>query len=292
MEQSSGDAWTVQRLLDWTVKFFETKGIETARLDAELLLAHALGWQRIELYARYDHVPQGPPLDQFREMVRSRGARMPARYLTGKAEFYSLPLAVSPAVLIPRPETEFLVERALAVLPKDDDSLVADLGTGSGAIALAVAKGCAKARVVATDVSEDALAVARANAEKTGLAERVTFALGFWFEALEDGARFDAILSNPPYVAVPDLEQAMPEVRDHEPRLALDGGDDGLDAYRLLVAEAATWLRPGAWLILEVGQGQSEAVLALASETGRYDATAVEPDYQGIPRVVSLQCKA
>jgi len=289
MEQSSGDAWTIQRLLDWTVKFFETKGIETARLDAELLLAHALGWQRIELYARYDRVPEASVLATFRQMVRSRGSRVPARYLTGHAEFYSLPLTVSAAVLIPRPETEFLVERALAVLPEDAESLVADLGTGSGAIALAVAANRPKARVAATDVSEDALAVAAANAERHGLADRVSFSQGCWFDAIEAGARFDAILSNPPYVAAPDLEQAMPEVRDHEPRLALDGGDDGLDAYRVLVAEAAAWLRPNAWLILEVGQGQSDAVLALASESGHYAATCVEPDYQGIPRVVSLQ---
>jgi release factor glutamine methyltransferase len=146
--------------------------------------------------------------------------------------------------------------------------------------------------VVATDVSEDALSVARSNAERHGLADRVTFCQGFWFEALAEGTVFDAILSNPPYVAATDLAQAMPEVRDHEPRIALDGGDDGLDAYRLLVSRAAAWLKPDAWLIVEVGQGQSEAVLAMASESGRYGATQVEPDYQGIPRVVSLQRSA
>ncbi len=282
-------AWTIQALLQWTARFFESKGIESARLDAELLLAHALGWKRIDLYACYDCVPSGEALGRFRELVRERGRRVPAKYLTGTTEFFSIPLAVAPGVLIPRPETELLVERALAILAKDAAALVADLGTGSGAIAIAVAAHRPLARVVATDVSPEALAVARANAERHGLAGAIEFRQGDWFAALAPGTRFDAVLSNPPYVATGDLERAMPEVRDHEPRLALDGGADGLAALRAVVAGAAGWLKPGGWLVVEIGAGQDAAVKQLAAETGSYEAAVVTPDYQGIPRIASMK---
>lgn len=284
-----GQVWTVQALLQWTTRFFESKGIESARLDGELLLAHALGWRRIDLYAHYDHVPSGEGLARFREMVKERGRRVPTRYLTGTCEFYSIPLAVTPAVLIPRPETELLVERALALLPGDSATRVADLGTGSGAIAIAVAAHRPLARVVATDVSPEALAVARANAERHGLAGAIEFRQGAWFAALEPGTLFDAVLSNPPYVAAADLAAAMPEVRDHEPRLALDGGADGLDALRQVVAGAAAWLRPGGWLIVEIGAGQAQRVIRLATEAGLYEAVQVAPDYAGIPRIASMK---
>ena len=287
----AGEPWTILRLLDWTTRFFGSKDIESARLDAELLLAHALGCRRIDLYARYDQVPTGEPLGRFRQMVKARGQRVPAKYLTGKAEFCSLALAVNPSVLVPRPETELLVERALQVLPDEQERAAADLGTGSSAIAVAVATQRARARLVATDVSPEALAVARANAEQHGLTERIEFREGDWFEALEPGSAFDVILSNPPYVAEAELAQAMPEVRDHEPRVALDGGPDGLDALRVLVGGAAAWLKPGGWLIVEVGAGQSEAVTGLAKGTKRYEAIAVAPDFQGIDRVVSMQKK-
>ena len=284
--------WTVQALLRWTTRFFESKGIESARLDGELLLAHALGWKRIDLYARYDHVPSAAALARFREMVRARGLqRIPSKYLTGETEFFSLPLAVSPSVLIPRPETELLVERALELLAKDQEALVGDLGTGSGAIAIAVAARRPLARVVATDVSEQALAVATANAERHGLAARIEFRRGDWFAALDPGARFDALLANPPYVATPDLDQAMPEVRDHEPRVALDGGPDGLACLRVLIAGGPSWLRPGGWLVVEIGAGQGDAVAQLARETKAYATVQVTPDYQGIPRIAAMQSK-
>jgi release factor glutamine methyltransferase len=280
--------WTILRLLEWTARFFDTKGIDTARLDAELLLAHALGCRRIDLYARYDQVPEGEALDRFRRMVRERGRRVPAKHLTGECEFYSLKLAVGPCVLIPRPETEFLVERALAALPVEGERLVADLGTGSGAIAIALATQRPQARIVATDVSPEALAVARANAERHGVGGRIAFREGRWLDALEPGPVFDAIASNPPYVATADLERAMPEVRDHEPRTALDGGPDGLDALRELVAEAPGRLKPGGWLIVEVGAGQAPAVIGLAKDVDGYAAIEVVPDFAGIDRVVAM----
>ncbi|MFW6107246.1 MAG: peptide chain release factor N(5)-glutamine methyltransferase [bacterium] len=283
------EPWTIQRLLGWTTRFFETKGIETARVDAELLLAHALGWERIQLYARFDHQPGEDVLASFRRMVRHRAKRVPARYLTGETEFYSLTFAVSPAVLIPRPETEFLVERALELLPSERDLLVADLGTGCGAIAVAVARQRPGARVVATDASPQALEVARANARRHQVAERIDFRQGQWFAALRAEERFEALLSNPPYVARGELEQAMPEVRDHEPRAALDGGPDGLDALRVLVAEAPAWLKAGGWLVVEMGQGQANAVRRLAEAQKSYTAVEVRPDYRGIPRIASMQ---
>ncbi|MFW6163941.1 MAG: peptide chain release factor N(5)-glutamine methyltransferase [Planctomycetota bacterium] len=287
---SPGEPWTILRLLDWTTRFFESKGIDTARLDAELLLAHALGCRRIDLYARYDEVPDGQPLDQFREMVRQRARRVPAKYLTGETEFRSLALAVEPSVIIPRPETEFLVEQALERVPvEEEEQVLADLGTGSGAIAIALAVERPQARVVATDASAEALAVARANAERHEVAEQIAFRQGCWFEALEAGRAFDAIVSNPPYVATADLDAAMPEVRHHEPRAALDGGPDGRDALRELVAEAPAWLKPGGWLIVEVGAGQAQAVADLARETGAYAVIDVAPDFAGIDRVVAMQ---
>ena len=283
------DAWTILALLDWTTRFFAGKGIHTARLDAELLLAHALGCRRIELYARYDRVPRGEPLDRFRQLVRQRGARVPAKYLVGHAEFYSRAFAVGPGVLIPRPETELLVERALEALPEDRDLRVADLGTGCGAIAIAVAALRPRVRVEATDLSAEALAVAKANAERHEVADRVAFRQGDWFEALGDGEPFDAILSNPPYVAAADLDAAMPEVRDHEPRLALDGGPDGLNALRAIIGQAPAWLVPGGWLLVEIGAGQSPAVRQLAEAAGRYAAIDVTSDFQDVERIVAVR---
>jgi len=285
------EPWSILRLLDWTTRFFGSKGIESARLDAELLLAHALGCRRIDLYARYDQVPQGEPLARFRDMVRQRGRRVPAKYLTGHTEFCSLALAVGHGVLIPRPETELLVERALELLPAAGEPLAADLGTGSGAIAIAVATRHQQARVVATDLSPEALAVARANAERHGLSGRIDVRQGHWFDALEPSTALDAILSNPPYVARAELAQAMPEVRDHEPRVALDGGPDGLDALRVLVAGAPQWLKPGGWLVVEVGAGQAARVAELATTTEQYETVDTRPDYQGIDRIVSMSRK-
>ena len=283
------EAWTIQALLQWTMRFFESKGIEGARLDAEVLLAHALGWRRIDLYARYDHTPAEATLARFRDMVKARGQRVPAKHLTGASEFYSMALAVTPSVLIPRPETELVVERALELVPEDAEALVADLGTGSGAIAVAVAAARPRARLVATDTSAEALAVARANAERHGLAERIELRQGDWFDALERGTAFDALLSNPPYVATGDLEQAMPEVRDHEPRVALDGGPDGLSGLRVLVAHGADWLKPQGWLVAEVGAGQAPAVVGLVKAAGRYGAVQIAKDFAGHDRVISIR---
>ncbi len=288
---SEQQVWTVQALLAWTRRFFESKGIEGARLEAELLLAHALGWKRIDLYARFDHLPDEAALARFRELVQARATRVPAKYLIGQCEFLGHNLAVDPRVMIPRPETELLVEQALARL-SEQETLVADLGTGSGAIAIAVAARRPAARLVATDLSPEALAVARENLERHGLADRLELRQGDWFEAFRRGETFDLIVSNPPYVAAPDLEGAMPEVRDHEPRTALDGGPDGLACLRVIVGGASRWLKPGGWLVVEIGFGQRQDVEALARETEAYDAVEVARDFQGIDRVVGMRKKS
>jgi release factor glutamine methyltransferase len=234
-----------------------------ARLDAELLLAHALGVSRATLYAHAEDEPSAAAREAFLRFVDERSRGVPVAYLIGHREFWSLDLAVTPAVLIPRPETELLVELAIARIPLDRDAVVADLGTGSGAIALAIARERPSARIVATDLSEAALDVARANARRLAIAN-VAFAGSDWFAALTQ--RFDVVVSNPPYIAAgdPHLEG---DVR-HEPLSALVAGADGLDALRRIVAGAPEHLRAGGWLLVEHGFDQGDAVRRLFRESG------------------------
>ena len=243
-------------------------GGDTARLDAELLLAHALGLSRAQLYARSEHEPDAAQAAAFERLVAARERGEPIAYLTGHREFWSLDLAVTPAVLIPRPETELLVELALARIAPDREMRVADLGTGSGAIALAIARERPRVRVVATDASPAALEVARGNAARLGLGN-VTFASGDWCAAL--GAdRFDAIVSNPPYVGAGDAHLREGDLR-FEPVAALVSGRDGLDAIRQIVADARAHLVNGGWLLLEHGWDQAARVRSLLEDHGYAD---------------------
>jgi release factor glutamine methyltransferase len=243
-----------------------------ARLDAELLLAHALGVSRAKLYAWPEHEPDAAARETFERLVAARAGGEPVAYLTGRREFWSLDLAVSPAVLIPRPETELLVELALERIAPDAPSRIADLGTGSGAIALAIASERPRARVIATDASADALAVARGNAERLGL-RNVTFAQGDWCEALGH-ERFDVIVSNPPYIAAGDAHLETGDLR-REPHAALVAGTDGLDAIGRIVATAQAHLDPGGWLLLEHGWDQAARVRALLDAHGYREITSV-----------------
>jgi release factor glutamine methyltransferase len=275
------ETWTVLKVLQWTAGYLEEKGIEGGRLDAELLLADALGLDRVGLYLNYDRPLAAGELTLFRDRVGRRARREPVQYILGRVEFWSLPFVVNPAVLIPRPDTEILVEEALKRAPAA--AAILDVGTGSGAIAVALAHELTGATVEGVDLSPAALAVAAENARRNGVAGRTTFS-----EA--DLARlpagpFDLILSNPPYIAEGDLGGLMPEVRDFEPRLALAGGADGLDSYRLLAGQAAATLRPGGWMLLEVGIGQAPAVMELLAEAGLREVFSRD-DYAGIPRVV------
>ena len=266
---------------DLIVAASERLGGADARLDAEILLAHALGVSRAKLYAWPEHEPDTAALETFERYVEARARGEPVAYLTGHREFWSLDLAVSPAVLIPRAETELLVELALERIAPDAEIDVADLGTGSGAIALAIASERPRARVVATDASAEALAVARGNSERLGL-RSVSFVQGNWCEAL-GRERFEVIVSNPPYVAAGDAHLETGDLR-REPRSALVAGVDGLDAIRRIVATAPAHLEPGGWLLLEHGWDQAARVRALFDADGYVDVASVR-DGAGHERV-------
>lgn len=275
------DSWTVLKLLRWTADYFAGRGIDSPRLDAELLLADTLGLDRVGLYLNFERPLEGVELAAFREQVRRRAAREPLAYILGRAEFWSLPLKVAPAVLIPRADTELLVEEALKRL--SGAARVLDVGTGSGALAIALAHERPECAVTAIDVSTAALAVAAENARANEVAERIGFMAGD-LAALPEGP-FELIVSNPPYIPREDLAGLMPEVRDFEPRLALDGGTDGFDAYRALSRQAEATLAPGGWLLVEVGSGQAPAVRQLFIAAGLSEVFVAQ-DLAGIERVV------
>ena len=278
--------WTVLDLLRWTTDHFASRGIDTPRLDAEVLLAYALECDRLSLYLEYEKPVEEPERAQFRELVQRRAdERIPVALLTGTREFWSLSFEVTPDVLVPRPETETLVTAALERLPDAEAELrVLDVGTGSGAVALALATERPKARVVATDLSAAALAVAGRNAERLGLADRVAFAQGDLFESLA-GERFDLVISNPPYIGRGEADSLAPELR-HEPESALYAGADGLEVLRRLVAEASDHLEAGGVLALEIDPRQAPALLQLCTDAGLRDVR-VHRDLAGRERAVS-----
>jgi len=279
--------WTVAELLRWTVDRFEATGIPTPRVDAEYLLAHALGCSRLDLYVRHDAVVDADARARFREVVRRRLAREPVAYIEGRRGFHALglQLAVDPRVLVPRPETEHLVDWVLEDLPPPERApVVLDVGTGSGAIALAIKHARPDARVIACDISDDALTVARANAEALGLAiELVRSDLLASVEV--PSGRFAAIAANLPYVATADFAGLQPEVVRFEPRLALDGGADGLDLVRRLVAAAPDTLAPAGTIHLEIAPDQAAIAQELLRGRGLVDV-AIRPDHAGLLRVV------
>lgn len=280
------ELWTVLKILRWTADYFSGKGIDSARLEAELLLSATLELDRVGLYVNFERPLNPDELTSFRERVRRRAQREPLQYILGETEFWSLTFAVGPAVLVPRADTEILVEEALSRI--EGAARVIDVGTGSGAIAIALAHEKAAIQMTALDCSEAALEVARSNADRHGLAERIHFVSGDL--AVLPSGPFEMIVSNPPYIPSGDWQGLMPEVRDHEPRLALDGGADGLQAYRQLAAQAGELLTPGGWLLVEVGINQATEVGALFADVGLVEV-GQRDDYAGIPRVVMGQTK-
>lgn len=252
-------ARSVMEVLRLSTDYLQQRGSASPRLDAELLLAYALGVRRIDLYLLHDRPIGEPELSAARELVRRRGTGEPVAYITGTREFYGRPFIVTPAVLVPRPETETLVTLALERLrTTSGSSRVADLGTGSGCIAVTLAAELPAVHVVATDVSEDALAIARQNAEANGAGDRVDFVCGAWAASLHDAV--DLVVSNPPYVTTDELNATDADVREFEPHLALDGGSDGMDAYRSLLATLPGRIRPRGSLLLEVDPSRAAAV--------------------------------
>ncbi|WP_425058665.1 peptide chain release factor N(5)-glutamine methyltransferase [Sporomusa carbonis] len=278
------EQWTITSILNWTKQYFGGKGIENPRLDAEVLLSHILGKDRLYLYTNFDQPLTPEELAAYREVVKRRAMRLPVAYITGHKEFMGMDFAVSPAVLIPRPDTEILVETALARLAAVETPVVADLGTGSGAIIISVLAKLTKGTGTAVDISPEALAVTQDNAMRLGVAARLELFQGDMLLPLL-GKKFDALLSNPPYIPDNDIAGLSPEVRQ-EPRLALAGGRDGLNFYRRIVAQGAEYLNSGGFIAVEVGIDQAGPVAALADETSRLKPEAVIKDYSGIERVI------
>jgi release factor glutamine methyltransferase len=287
----SDEVWTVLRLMRWSGEYLEGKGVERGRLDAEHLLAHALGVPRLQLYLQFDRPLEAEELDRFRPLLRRRAEREPLQYILGRAAFRELDLRVDGRVLVPRPETEILVDEVLAwAKARGGSELTAvDVGTGSGAIALSLLEEGPFARVVATDASEEALAVAALNARETGHEGRIELRPGSLFEPLGDGERFDAVVSNPPYVAEAEAATLEPEVGVWEPAGALFGGPDGLAVLRALVGGAGPFLRGGGLLALEVGASQAGQVVAAVEAVGGYDDVRVRRDLAGRQRVVTAR---
>ena len=278
--------WSVGGVLKWTQEFFERKGSESSRLDAEILMAHALGIDRTRLYMDHNKPLDEEELAGIRRLVKRRGQGEPVAYIVGSKAFWTIDLDVDARVLIPRPETEHLVERALELLKETPDAKVVDVGCGSGCIALSIAASKADAQVWAVDISDDALAVTKHNAHRLGL-ESVHIQKSNLLETLE--GPFDYVLSNPPYIETDTIQTLMTSVKDYEPHGALDGGNDGLDVYRRLVPQAADVLTPGGYLLMEIGSEQGSALKALLDASGSFEDIEVFVDYAQLPRVVQAK---
>jgi release factor glutamine methyltransferase len=286
--------WTIGRLLSWTTDFLRDKGAESPRLDAEVLLAHAKGCKRIELYTAFEDLAPDELRDRFRGLVKERAAGKPVAYLVGQREFFSLPFAVTPDVLIPRPETELLVVRALDLAKEmakatDGPLRIVDLGTGSGVLAVSLAKHLPKAQVTAIDVSPAALAVALRNAEKHGVSERIEFIEGDVLASVPVPADLDLIVSNPPYVTSAEMATLVADVRKFEPALALDGGEQGTSVIERLLPQAAERLRPGGWLLIEIGPSTAARAESLIDATPGLTRHPTLKDLAKLPRVVQAQ---
>jgi release factor glutamine methyltransferase len=281
---SQAEIWTTLKVLDWTKEYLTSRGVENARLEAEWLLCAATGLDRVGLYLNFEKPLDDKELSAYRALVARRGRREPLQHILGTQEFCGLNFEVTSDVLIPRHDTETLVDEALARMP--GARTVLDIGTGSGCIAVVLAARLPGASVTAVDISEAALTVARRNAERNGVA--IEFIEGSLLDPLT-GRQFDLIVSNPPYIPSSEIEALQPEVRDFDPRGALDGGLDGLEIYRRLIPSAVTALTRGGWLLLEVGAGQADDVSLLLSSTGGYGTPVTACDPSGIVRVVGAQ---
>jgi len=277
--------WTILDLIQWTTGYFKDKAVDSPRAAAEILLAHTLRLQRIQLYLNYDKPLNPPELARYRNYIKRRAAGEPIQYITGEQEFWSHTFTVTPAVLIPRPETELLVEEGARPLRELPQPRALEIGTGSGAIAFSLAGEVPDLFIVATDISLDALRVAGENRKQMSLTDRVPLVACDLFSALDPRAGFDLIVSNPPYVSEEEYRATPREVREHEPAHALLGGEDGLDIVRRIMMSAADYLRPGGSLLLEIGATQGKAALEFAGGLGVYESLEVLRDYAGRERI-------
>src|SRR5208337_3388765 len=304
MKAASPPAWTIVELLRWTADYLKDKGVLEPRASAEVLLAHVLNLSRLDLYLRYDQPLSPEELARFKALVVRRRQGEPVAYLTGHKEFWSLDFQVRPGVLIPRPETEILVASALEAArsmmglepgcwepqefasPKQTVLWGLEIGVGSGAVVVALARELPQMAWLALDLSETSLTLARDNARRHGVADRLRFVRSDLLSGLNPGPRFALLVANLPYVPRAQWEQLPREIRDFEPQQALLGGEDGLELIRALTQEAHRYLRPGGCLALEVGEGQAGEVLELLRQTGAYQGLETLADYQGIKRVL------
>ncbi|MHC4761138.1 MAG: peptide chain release factor N(5)-glutamine methyltransferase [Planctomycetota bacterium] len=286
---SAMEIWTIKKLLEWVTGYFDEKGVDAPRLSAELLLCHVVGLERIQLYTLYDRVVDGQPLAQLRALVKRASEHEPIAYLVGRCEFYSLPLTITPDCLIPRPETENLVEKAISFLrSRSGAQHVLDLCTGSGCIAAAIAKNVTDVQVVATDISDAALKVAAENIEKLKLGDTVKLLCGDLFDPIIDGlddGRFDVVVSNPPYVSKAEYDELDKNVKEYEPPGALLAGADGLDVYKRITEKVDDFLKPDGVLMMEIGYAQGPAVGELLENAGVFKAVTIEKDFANNDRI-------
>ncbi|MHC4075925.1 MAG: peptide chain release factor N(5)-glutamine methyltransferase [Planctomycetota bacterium] len=283
--------WTIKKLLDWITDHLSSRGIDSPRLTAELLLSYILQMQRIELYTHFNTIVEKASLDKLHELVSRAGQNEPVAYLIGRCEFYSIELEITPDCLIPRPETELLVEKALEFLrSRKGPQLLCDLCTGSGCIAVAIAKNYSGARIIATDISEAALQVAARNVKKYNLENQINLLSGDLFEPVVphlDNNGFDLIVCNPPYVSTDEFKLLDENIRNYEPPEALLAGADGLDFYRKIAEQAADFLKADSALMLETGFRQAQAVTDILKQTGFFTKIGIEKDPQGNDRLVT-----
>ena len=282
---------TVREVLNEATRNFEGEGIPSARLDAEVLLSFFLGQDRLRFLKNPEMPISKAQLANFKKFVTRRIKWEPVAYITGRKEFWSFTLEVNQDVLIPRPDTEILVEETLSVCRKIDypEIKIVDIGTGSGAIALALAKEMLQAQVVATDISATALRVARKNARNLGLKNKIDFCLSDLFDAVDDF--FDIIVCNPPYISAEEYEKLPAGVKAFEPRKALLAGESGTELYEKLVYQASNNFKENGWLLLEIGATQEKSVRKILEDSGIYDNIGMRRDYAGLPRVIRARRK-
>lgn len=287
--------WIIKDLLQVTTDYLKKKAIDSPRLTADILLAHQLKTDRMALYLNFDRPLAENEVAGYRLLIKRRLQREPLQYITGVQEFWSLEFIVDSRVLIPRPETELLVELTIEALKNfsslEESSLrILDLGTGCGAVAISVAKEVQSAKIYATDISADALKVARINARKHGVSDRINFLQGDFWEALGDQRlTFDIVLSNPPYIASEEYEDLSPEIRNYEPRLALIGHEGGMHAIEKILFEAPPFMNPGGWIMVEMAPNQTDRAMTLLEKTAAYGEKTRVRDYSHHYRVVTAQ---
>jgi release factor glutamine methyltransferase len=285
--------WTIIKLVQWAAGYFESHHIDSPRATAEILLAHAIGAKRIDLYLRHDQPLNFDELNRFKTLIKRRTNREPVAYILGHKEFWSMDLEVNSNVLIPRPETECLVEKALESLAADPNPVcktILDLGTGSGAVVLALASENSQYSYVGTDISGEAVRIARRNSLRHGLGAKIRFMVADWFDAFDaKSAIFDLIVSNPPYIRSGDLKRLQPEIHVFEPAAALDGAEDGLRYLRQIIQCAHLYLKPAGALLLEMGHDQQASLKQLIDACGQYEDVRFYQDYSGHDRIVAMR---